>query len=167
MRYNGTEKRLKYTYKSAKVLGKKREKGNSGNWKVLFVIIVIIQTIVCLWMMKNREYMFTDEVYSYGLANCESTPFIDPGYDPTLKQWTDKTFFENYTKYDSSVPFSFDSAFRNQAADVHPPLYYCFLHLLCAAFPDAVYSVVPGILLNYIFLLLSDICLILLAKYFF
>lgn len=144
----------------------KKEKVSYINWKIFFLIIILIQTVVCLWMMKNKDYLFTDEVYSYGLANCESTPFLDPGYNPTLKQWTSREFFENYTKYDLSVPFSFNAAFENQAEDVHPPIYYCFLHLACAFFPNAVYSVVPGILLNYMILLLSDVCLFFLAKYF-
>lgn len=135
--------------------------------KIIFLTLILIQTIVCIWMMNERAYLFTDEVYSYGLANCESNAFIDPEQNPTLNNWTNSDFFANYTRYDNSVPFSFNAAFKNQAADVHPPMYYILLHIVCAFFPNAVYDPVPGILLNYIFLLLSDICLYFLAKFFF
>lgn len=126
----------------------------------LLLIIFAIQAIVCLYIAYQKQYLFTDEVYSYGLANSETTAFIDPGESPDLMiAWQDNSYFRNYIKFDTSRSFSFQAAFANQAKDVHPPLYYCLLHLMCAFFPNTVYSAFPGILLNVLFLLVADFLL--------
>ena len=126
----------------------------------LLLIIFAIQAIVCLYIAYQKQYLFTDEVYSYGLANSETTAFIDPGESPELMiAWQDNSYFRNYIKFDTSRSFSFQAAFANQAKDVHPPLYYCLLHLMCAFFPNTVYSAFPGILLNVLFLLVADFLL--------
>lgn len=41
----------------------------------LLLIIFAIQAIVCLYIAYQKQYLFTDEVYSYGLANSETTAF--------------------------------------------------------------------------------------------
>ena len=126
----------------------------------LLLIVFSVQAIVCLYIAYQKQYLFTDEVYSYGLANSETTAFIDPGESPKLMTaWQDNSYFRNYIKFDTSRSFSFQAAFANQAKDVHPPLYYCLLHLMCAFFPNTVYSAFPGILLNVLFLLVADFLL--------
>ena len=132
---------------------------------LILLLIFSIQALVCLYIAENKEYLFTDEVYSYGLSNSETASFIDPGSSPALLEaWQDGSYFSDYIKYNASNKISFRAAFVNQANDVHPPLYYCFLHLMCAFFPDAVYSAVPGILLNLIFLAVADALLYYIAK---
>lgn len=94
----------------------------------LLLIIFAIQAIVCLYIAYQKQYLFTDEVYSYGLANSETTAFIDPGESPELMiAWQDNSYFRNYIKFDTSRSFSFQAAFANQAKDVHPPL----VQLMC------------------------------------
>lgn len=133
---------------------------------LLLIILVTFHMLICAIIGFNREYMFTDEVYSYGLANSENCAFIDPGSNPTLYNWTPGSFFSGYLKFDDSVPFSFNAAFSNQAEDVHPPLYYCLLHLICSFFKNIVYSTVPGITLNIILVPFIDIILFYCIKYF-
>ena len=112
---------------------------------IIFLIVVIVHIFLLCQIGLKREYMFTDEVYSYGLANSENYSFLDPDNNPTLLNWTKNSFFSNYIKYDETAPFSFRAAFVNQANDVHPPLYYCLLHIVCYFFKDYVYSPIPGL----------------------
>lgn len=132
---------------------------------LIVMLVFFIQMMICLYIAKNKDYLFTDEVYSYGLSNSETMSFIDPVAAPaSLETWQSGTFFSDYIKFDTSRNFSFRAAFINQANDVHPPLYYCLLHLVCAFFPNTVYSPVPGILLNLFFLLFADILLYYIAR---
>ena len=73
-------------------------------------------------------------------------------------------YFSDYIKFNTEQAFSFHAAFTNQANDVHPPLYYCLLHIVCSFFPNVVYSAMPGILLNIIFLAFADILLYYIAE---
>ena len=132
---------------------------------LIWLLIFSIQALVCLYIAENKEYLFTDEVYRYGLSNSETTSFIDPSSSPALLEaWQNGSYFSDYIRYDANDEFSFRAAFVNQANDVHPPLYYCFLHLMCVFFSDTVYSAVPGILLNLIFLAVADALLYYVAK---
>ena len=123
---------------------------------IIFLIVVIVHIFLLCQIGLKREYMFTDEVYSYGLANSENYSFLDPDNNPTLLNWTKNSFFSNYIKYDETAPFSFRAAFVNQANDVHPPLYYCLLHIVCYFFKDYVYSPIPGLFLNLLMIPLID-----------
>ena len=135
------------------------------NGLLIVMLVFIFQMVICLYIAKNKDYLFTDEVYSYGLSNSETISFLDPGSSPALLEaWQGSSFFSDYIKFDTSRNFSFRAAFINQANDMHPPLYYCLLHLVCAFFPNTVYSPVPGMLLNLIFLLLADILLYYIAR---
>ena len=146
---------------------KRREKGRSL-FLIFCVCLIIIQVVICTKYAGKREYLFCDEVFSYGLANSEDFPFIDPrANDNPVGNWVDHSFFTDYMECDKSVPFSFDAAFYNQACDVHPPLYYCLLHILSFLFQKNAYSVKTGILLNIIFLVLADILLFYIARFFF
>lgn len=133
------------------------------NNRWIWVILLFLQIACILFLMDQREYLFTDEVYSYGLSNSEDYSFIH------LNEhiWYSGDYFENYIKYDGSKPFSLDAAYRNQSNDVHPPLYYYLLHFTCSFFPEYSYSVVPGIVLNLFLLLFVDACFCYIAGLFF
>ena len=133
---------------------------------IVLAAIIIIHILICAIIGYNRQYMFTDEVYSYGLANSENYSFLDPGSNTTLLNWTGPDFFKNYLQYNDGFPFSFRAAFVNQANDVHPPLYYCLLHIICFFLQGLGYSTVPGITLNLILIPFIDILLYFIAKYF-
>lgn len=132
---------------------------------VIVLIIFVIQTIICMKLAVEKNYLFTDEVFSYGLSNSEHATFIDPfNNSALLKEWQSNSFFRNYTKFDTTQKFSLRAPYENQANDVHPPIYYCLLHILSAFFPDTFYSAVPGILLNIFFLFWADLLLYYIAK---
>ena len=45
--------------------------------------------------------------------------------------------YEEYLTVDKSGEdrFNYENVWKNQAADVHPPLYYVFIHTICSFFP--------------------------------
>ena len=128
----------------------------------VWILIFLTQFVCIFFLMSQREYLFVDEVYSYGLANSEDYSFL------ILEDhnWYTGDYFENYIKFDDGRPFSFDAAYINQTNDVHPPMYYYLLHLVCSFFPKHSYSAVPGIVLNLILLFLVDACYYCLACFF-
>lgn len=138
------------------------------NQHILLIIIVMLQIILCIFLGSKRQYLFTDEVMSYGLANCESYAFLNIDRNPTLtEKWVDNRFFLDYMKYDANVDFSFYAAIENQKQDVHPPLYYCFLHIVNFFFQNSNYSVWPGLFFNMIILVFLDLVLYAIARYLF
>lgn len=135
------------------------------NIKYLFILLIIIQILVCLYYGNQKKYLFCDEVYSYGLSNSKEYTFLDPINNKSYissNEWFSSDYFRNYMEFDS---LSLKSVYINQARDVHPPLYYLFLHLFCGMFQNTFYNPMIGILLNIIFLLFVDLFLFKISKY--
>jgi hypothetical protein len=129
------------------------------------IVLVLLQYGLCIHYGLKRQYLFCDEVYSYGLANSTDKTFLHPGEDNTpLDEWVTGSYFENYMNYNDDS-FNYSAAYRNQENDVHPPVYYMLLHTVCYFFKGAGYSAVPGIVLNLILLIFVDILLLYVAAY--
>lgn len=138
-----------------------------NNVYFFLLLVILIQLILCVSILMEREYLFTDEVFTYGLANSEKHSFIDPDNAPEIKNmWVESSFFKEYIMYDASQPFSFESVWENQKNDVHPPFYYCLVHAICYFFQEAIYSPIPGTIINLIILCLTDLLLFYIAAYF-
>lgn len=122
---------------------------------VLLLSLAVISSVFFLFAGR-KEGFFIDDIYTYGLSNSYYAPFVTDLKDGDM---TDKVFTrEELTEYltvGEDDAFAFDSVFYNQGRDVHPPLYYCFFHLLSSLLPPHVFSVWTGLLLNYVFLLLA------------
>ena len=121
---------------------------------VLLLSLAVISSVFFLFAGR-KEGFFIDEIYTYGLSNSYYAPFVTDlkGGDMTDKVFTREELMEYLTVGEDDA-FAFDSVFYNQGRDVHPPLYYCFFHLTSSLIPN-VFSVRTGLLLNYVFLLLS------------
>lgn len=97
----------------------------------VYLGFVLLMAIVVL--LKNDYYI--DEIYSYGLSN-------DTGVDINMTFEYDKTYtpgaslYWDYVEVQKGEQFDYASVWRNQANDVHPPLYYAVLHTICSFFPD-------------------------------
>lgn len=95
------------------------------------IVLVLLQYGLCIHYGLKRQYLFCDEVYSYGLANSTDKTFLHPGEDNTpLDEWVTGSYFENYMNYNDDS-FNYSAAYRNQENDVHPPVYYMLLHTVC------------------------------------
>lgn len=142
------------------------EKARKHKKSIITVMVIIIQMIFCIMAGNAKQGFFCDEIYSYGLSNSENYTFIDP---ETARQysdtgWVDKQYFEDYIQVSKDLPFSFHAVFENQKRDVHPPLYYCFLHLL-SLLNHGVFTKWTGLALNFILLFFTDLIMLSVSDY--
>lgn len=134
---------------------------------ILFVVITLMQLVVIIHFGSTKSGLFTDEVYSYGLANSHYVPFLNPGSALDYGDhsgWVKSDYFTSYIEVNKNDRFSYGSVYYNQANDVHPPFYYYLLHTVCSFFPDS-YSKWYGIGLNIPIFILCNIVLYYLSKY--
>lgn len=89
---------------------------------ILFMILVI----------GNKKNLHEDEVYSYGLSNHEG---IDMDFEEGHTYYPSNVVWLDYMTVSSEKRFHYGNVWRNQASDVHPPLYYMILHTICSFFP--------------------------------
>ena len=99
------------------------------------LLIYIVFGILMVFVIGQKENMYVDEVYSYGLANHTegSMMCVEEGYTyyPSGTPWM------NYMTVNSENRFDYRTVWANQKADVHPPLYYAILHTICSFFPES------------------------------
>ena len=116
-------------------------------------------------LMPQRQYLFCDEVYSYGLANSVDRTFLDS--QETAGEWIPSELYTSYTLYQDTEGFNFVVAYANQDADVHPPLYYMLIHVFSRLFQRDNLDVLPGVLLNIICMYIADILLLYISQFIF
>lgn len=143
-------------------------KKNKTGYRILLAILIICQMIICFYLGHLKRSFFCDETFSYGLANSENYTFIDYTTSKSNSEngWVTADYFKDYVTVSNDAKLSFAAAFRNQKNDVHPPLYYCLLHI--ASFINAgVFSKWTGLVLNFIILLIIDYLLFYISNYIF
>ena len=108
-------------------------------WRLAATALVFLTVLaVGLYWCCQKEGMFLDEVYSYGLSNSHYAPFIK-----TLEEGdiVDKVLshaeLQGYVAVDEGERFDYASVYYNQTCDVHPPVFYFLLHTVCSLFPNA------------------------------
>lgn len=122
-----------------------------------FLIVILTSFFFCL----KKQGFFTDEIYTFGLANSYFAPYIQDIYGGNLiNKIVVSTDLFNYITVGSGERFRFDSVFYNQGFDTLPPLYYCLIHFICSLFPET-FSKWFGLSIN---LLLYLACLVMLFK---
>lgn len=99
------------------------------------LLIYIVFGILMVFAIGQKENLYVDEVYSYGLANHTegSMMSVEEGYTyyPSGTPWV------NYMTVNPGNRFDYRTVWANQKADVHPPLYYVILHTICSFFPES------------------------------
>lgn len=124
---------------------------------LLFILILI--TCVCLNYSHSKSGMFIDEIYTYGLSNSSKGAFLRDCIGGTLEnQVVSRQDFLDYVSVQPGERFSFLSVYNNQAADVHPPLYYWLFHIVSSLMPG-VFSKWTGLVLD-LFLYLGTLILL-------
>ena len=127
----------------------------------LFIICVLITLVVITYFADKKASYFTDEIYSFGLSNSQDKTFIN--YESAGERWVSKDFFWSYVTVQEDQRFDYKAVWRNQASDVHPPLYYALIHTVCSFFPN-VLSKWIGILLNIPFYIMAQVLLFSISK---
>lgn len=128
--------------------------------RVFLLISLLAILIVSLFWGVQKQGMFLDEIYTYGLSNGYYTPF--PYNIPEDGDLVNKTFtqddLEDYLSVQKDDAFQFDSVYYNQTQDVHPPLYYMIFHFVSSIFQGK-YSKWIGLGINLILYLCMGIIL--------
>lgn len=86
------------------------------------------------------------------MSNSYFNPFIGNA-SKFFNTVLDGSFFYNSLTVQQNQIFSYASVFASQAADVHPPLYYCLIHTICSFFPNT-FSIWFGLAPNILFFVL-------------
>ncbi|MBQ7147329.1 MAG: hypothetical protein IJR96_01115 [Pseudobutyrivibrio sp.] len=128
--------------------------------RISLAIVIIISCSLAIFFGFRKENYHVDEVWNYGLANNIGSivPAIEYG-----KEYSGMGPFEEYVEVSPEHRFNYINVWKNQANDVHPPLYYMFFHTVCSFFPNT-FSNWYGIGLNIFWLAITLIILYLLGK---
>ena len=117
--------------------------------KIIYILfLLVLQLVVLLYFGSQKKGMHFDECFSYFNTNNSVGRQV---YDRTLLTSEDimKDF---YVK--PGEQFNYEYVVRLQSYDVHPPVFYIFLHTLCSFMPG-VYSIWQGISLNILYSLIT------------
>lgn len=136
-----------------------RRKHTLTGW-LLLLILLASQLLVFLHYGQEKDGFHEDELFTYTLSNAyyQGLPYVVPG---VFDRYNKGSFFRGLLV--ATVPFSYDSVYHNQAADVHPPLYYLLHHTASSLFPQT-FSKWIGIVPNLIYMAVSACLLHALSK---
>ncbi|MBR1456509.1 MAG: glycosyltransferase family 39 protein [Oscillospiraceae bacterium] len=126
------------------------------------LLVLILVTGVCLLFSVRKSGMFIDEIYTYGLSNSHYAPYLTnvQGGDSFVDAVLTRQDLLDYLVVNDGEGFDFGSVVYNQAADVHPPLYYWLFNAASSLTPN-VFSKWTGLVLDY---LIYAVCLVLLYR---
>lgn len=120
------------------------------------LVFAMVVNVLRYGYMKQGFHM--DELLTYGLSNSYFEPFPFQ-----FGEWLPASYYNNYLTIGPTDAFSYDSVFYNQAADVHPPIYYIFFHTLSSLIHSN-FTKWIGIIINITFYLLILIVLYCFSK---
>ncbi len=115
---------------------------------VIFVLVII--ALVCGAMKANYHL---DEYLTYVLANSSNGSKIQ--LQEGVAYSGDSAFMDYFT-VQKGHEFDYATVWKNQSEDVHPPLYYVFIHTISSFFPGS-FSKWFGLSVNILFYILSAI----------
>ena len=123
-----------------------RDKINSKVFKNILIYAFFL--IAMLFVLQRKENYMEDELLTYNLSNGKGwlEPTDGKKYIPA-----DEPFIE-YLASDGNL--NIKQVWTRQKLDVHPPLYYLIVHIICCMFPYSVSIRYAGII-NIVFQLLS------------
>ena len=132
-------------------------------WKTYLILLSVILVQICfiVYQVTQKNGYHIDEIYSFGLSNSYDRAFLNAD-NAAQNHWIDSKYFDDYLTVQSDERFSYDSVYKNQVQDVHPPLYYMALHTISSFFPDQ-FSKWPAEILNIVFFTIIQVFLFLLS----
>ena len=98
------------------------------------ILLYILLTVLLLVVMSSKINMSLDEVYTYGLSNYTNEKGIDLIVQENYKYEPAEDSFMEYVS--ATDRFNYTNVWKQQASDVHPPLYYALVHSICSLFPS-------------------------------
>lgn len=121
---------------------------------IALIVILAIQLIVYIFMGVQKSYIHMDEAYSIGLTNYDKVEITDN--EDFYGNWHNSAYYEDYLSISQEEVKNVKPVYENQKNDVHPPFYYLLLRI-AYSFHLNEFSKWPGIILNIIFFICSNI----------
>lgn len=124
------------------------------------MIALIVMIIYC-----SGDDLANDEVFSMGFANNVEYLFMGEAtiQNHSENGWVTGDFIRSYYAVDEGERFNIINSVRQARDDVHPPLYFMLLNVVCSLNPKDV-STFPGHLINVIVGTVMIIMIYLLSK---
>lgn len=113
------------------------------------ILIYIFFLMIMVVVIINKKNFHVDELLSYTLANNVNTITMDFEEGHTYEK-PEQIYLENMVVYDIEEEFNLKNVWKNQTNDVHPPLYYLILHIICS-FNAGRFSIWYAAMINMIF----------------
>ena len=122
------------------------------------VLILVVQLAFSLFWADQKQYLAPDELFSYVSAN-------NPDYIGKVPKdvWLGDGWYTEYASAQADHTFEYEIPYYNQDKDVHPPLFYLFLHTACSVIPGE-FSFLAGTACNIAFFMACTIVLYFLTK---
>ena len=95
------------------------------------ILIYVFFLLIMVLTVMNKRNLFRDEVYSYTLANNIDSIFVD-FEEGQVYTSPEQLFLDSIAVNNVEEQFNFKNVWKNQKNDVHPPLYYLILHIVCS-----------------------------------
>ena len=125
----------------------------------LLALICVLQLGIQGYWGKQKDFLMCDELFTYTSSNNA----VIQAFDMPLNEWLDKEWYLSQATAMEGYTFDYTIPYRNQEADVHPPLYYFLIHTLSSCVPGQI-SILAGVGLNMLFMLGCTILVYLLTR---
>ncbi len=137
---------------------------------LLILIIIADIALVSYNIVFRKQGSFSDEIYSFALANSYYKPFVNakPGTSilddkasyaantENYGEWIPGTVMHDYITVQRGERFSYGSVYYNQSLDHHPPFFYMILHTISSFSPDS-FSLWYGYGINIVCIIITQI----------
>lgn len=143
-----------------------REKENSNimskpkadtAFKIMLLITIVLQLAVALCFCMQKQGFHYDENYSYYSSN------VTYGLNPPDGDWLSGSTIAEEFCITPGMGFNFPLVAQMQSFDVHPPVYYFLLNIICSL-SSGIFSKWQGLSLNLIFFVISELLIIAIAN---
>lgn len=133
-------------------------------WGGVFLLTLLFQIMNIVYWGTCKEGYFGDELYSFQFICQTEYPSINANRQEAnyLNNWHSSEYYQDYFTISDEEAFDFIGVYNSIKKDVHPPLYYILLMIMCSLFRK--FSKWSFILLNIIFFVLSDFILYQICK---
>ncbi len=117
---------------------------------VLGYVLLTAGIIVAFLIIGSFKMGYhVDEMYTFGLSNNPYEGDIAPDIQEGVT-YTGEELWQDYVIVNEDNAFDYGNVFENQAADVHPPLYYLLVHTIFSLFPGTfnnMYALIINVIL--------------------
>ena len=129
-----------------------------NRWFLLCMIgLLAVQLVAVFWFGMQKQGFHYDEYYSYYSSN------VTYALVPTDMEWMDTEGIRSEFMALEGEGLGFGMVKLMQSLDVHPPLYYYLLRLVCWLSPG-IFSKWQGLVINIVFFVLSWLTLAAITK---